>query len=168
MNSSQVWVEIDRTAYGHNIHELKHITRAGAQLMAVVKANGYGHGAVEISRTALKSGAEWLGVARLHEALDLRQAGIEAPILIFGATPADQTDQLLTHDLTQTVFSVSMASDYSDRARAQGKTLRVHCFLGGAPRGSNENFMFSNVFQSPMPNTFSFPGFGERVRAIQL
>ena len=126
MNSSQVWVEIDRAAYGHNIHELKHITRAGAQLMAVVKANGYGHGAVEVSRTALESGADWLGVARLHEALDLRQAGIEAPILIFGATPPDETALLLDHELTQAVFSPTMAKALAEQAKSLGRRLRVH------------------------------------------
>lgn len=126
MNQLQVWAEIDLAAYGHNIRALRQVIRSGAQLMAVVKANGYGHGAIEVSRIALESGADWLGVARLHEALELRGAGIEAPILIFGATPADQTDLLLAHDLTQTVFSPSMASAFSERALAQDKKLRVH------------------------------------------
>jgi alanine racemase len=66
VNESQVWVEIDLAAYGHNVRALKQIAPPGAQLMAVVKANGYGHGAVELSRVALYSGASWLGVARLH------------------------------------------------------------------------------------------------------
>jgi len=126
VNQLQVWAEIDLAAYGHNIRALRQVIRSGAQLMAVVKANGYGHGAIEVSRIALESGADWLGVARLHEALELRDAGIEAPTLIFGATPADQTDLLLAHDLTQTVFSPSMASAFSERALAQDKKLRVH------------------------------------------
>jgi alanine racemase len=126
VNPREVWAEIDLVAYGHNIRALGHVIRSGAQLMAVVKANGYGHGAIEVSRIALRSGADWLGVARLHEALELRGAGIEAPTLIFGATPADQTDLLLARDLTQTVFSPSMASAFSEQALAQGKKLRVH------------------------------------------
>jgi alanine racemase len=122
----QVWADIDLAAYGHNIRGLKQIASPGAQLMAVVKANGYGHGAVEVSRVAIDSGATWLGVARLHEAVELRGAGIEAPILIFGATPPEMAEHLLVHNLTQAVFSTSTARAFSDRAQTLGRTLRVH------------------------------------------
>jgi alanine racemase len=84
------WAEIDLEAYAHNIRELKRVTRPPARLMAVVKANGYGHGALEVAREALQNGAQYLGVARINEAVPLRQAGLEAPILIFGYSPSRQ------------------------------------------------------------------------------
>jgi alanine racemase len=119
------WAEIDLNAYAHNIKALRRVTRPGARLMAVVKANGYGHGAVEVARTALQNGAESLGVARLHEAVELREAGLEAPILIFGYSPPDSAETLINYDLTQTVYSPSTAEELSDQAARKGK-IKIH------------------------------------------
>ena len=71
MEKHLTWAEIDLSAYAHNIRELRRITQPDAKLMAVVKANGYGHGGGEVARIALQNGAECLGVARLHEAVEL-------------------------------------------------------------------------------------------------
>jgi alanine racemase len=120
------WAEIDLAAYRHNIAELRRITRPEARFMAVVKANGYGHGAAEVSKAALESGADCLGVARLHEALELRDAGVESPILIFGHTPPEAVGTLLDHDLTQAVFTQESAEALATKAAAKGKDLRVH------------------------------------------
>jgi alanine racemase len=119
------WAEIDLSAYAHNIKELRRVTQSGARLMAVVKANGYGHGAVEVARTALQNGAESLGVARLHEAVELREAGLEAPILIFGYSPPDSAETLINYDLTQTVYSPATAEALSDQAARKGK-IKIH------------------------------------------
>jgi len=119
------WAEIDLNAYAHNIKELRRVTRPGARLMAVVKANGYGHGAVEVARTALQNGAESLGVARLHEAVELREAGLEAPILIFGYSSPDSAETLINYDLTQTVYSPATAEELSDQAARKGK-IKIH------------------------------------------
>ncbi len=126
MNNHLTWAEIDLTAYAHNITELKRITRSGARLMAVVKANGYGHGAVEVAEEALKNGAEYLGVARINEAVQLRTAGLDAPILIFGYTPPDLAGTLIEYGLTQTVYSFSAAKRLSEYARQQGTKICVH------------------------------------------
>jgi alanine racemase len=120
------WAEIDLAAYRHNIAELRRITRPEARFMAVVKANGYGHGAAEVSKVALESGADCLGVARLHEAIELRDAGIESPILIFGLTPPEAVGTLLDHDLTQAVFTYESAESLAREAAAKGKDLRAH------------------------------------------
>jgi alanine racemase len=120
------WAEIDLNAYAHNIRELKRITQPPARLMAVVKANGYGHGAVEVAREALQHGAQYLGVARINEALPLRQAGIEAPILIFGYSPPDLAPLLIDYELTQTVYSLSTASALSEQATRKGKKINIH------------------------------------------
>jgi alanine racemase len=126
LNKHLTWAQIDLSAYAHNITELKRITRKGARLMAVVKANGYGHGAIEVAGEALKNGAEYLGVARINEAVQLRTAGLDAPILIFGYTPPDQADTLIKYDLTQTVYSFSIANTLSEYALQKGTKICVH------------------------------------------
>jgi alanine racemase len=126
LNKHLTWAEIDLNAYAHNITELKRITRKGARLMAVVKANGYGHGAIEVARKALENGAQYLGVARINEAVQLRTAGLDAPILIFGYTPPDLTETLIRYDLTQTVYSIAAANTLSGIAGRQGKKIKVH------------------------------------------
>ncbi len=120
------WAEIDLNAYAHNIKELRRITQPDAMLMVVLKANGYGHGAAEVAREALQHGAAWLGVARINEAVDLREAGLEAPILILGYTPADFARQLIEFDLTQTVYDYANAESISSQALKLGKKISAH------------------------------------------
>lgn len=126
MDNPLTRADIDLDAYAHNIRELRRITRSQARLMAVVKANGYGHGAVEVARTALSNGSEYLGVARLNEAVPLRQAGLGAPILIFGYSSPDLAPLLIKYELTQTVYSLSTARILSEHAIRQGKKINVH------------------------------------------
>ena len=92
----------------------------------MVKANAYGHGSVAVARAALQSGADFLGVARLDEALALRAAGLAAPTLVLGYTPPERAAELLANDLTQTVFSPEAARLLSATAVQKGRTLRVH------------------------------------------
>jgi alanine racemase len=120
------WAEINLNAYAHNIRELRRVTRPTARLMAVVKANGYGHGSVEVSREALQNGAQYLGVARINEAIPLREAGLDVPILIFGYTPPDLAPFLIDYELTQTIYSLSTASALSEQATRKGKKINVH------------------------------------------
>ena len=126
MDTPLTWAEIDLNAYAHNIRELRRITRPEARLMAVVKANGYGHGAAAVARTAMHNGAECLGVARLHEAVDLRKAGLEAPILIFGYTPPDSAQTLMDYELTQSVYALQTARALSGQAARRGKKIKIH------------------------------------------
>ncbi|MEJ2040433.1 MAG: alanine racemase [Desulfosarcinaceae bacterium] len=126
MNEHLIRAEIDLGALAHNVEQLRRITRPEARLLVAVKANGYGHGACEVARTALQSGADWLGVARLDEALALRRQGISGPILILGPTPAEAVRLLLDHSLTASVFTMENARQLARGAQAAGKTLRVH------------------------------------------
>jgi alanine racemase len=121
-----IWAEIDLAAVAENTRALRRHTIPRAQVMAVVKADGYGHGAVPVARTALANGAGWLGVARCGEGVRLREAGIGAPILVFGYTPPDAAEELLEFDLRQAVHSVETAAAYSALAARRGKRLRVH------------------------------------------
>ncbi len=126
MNEQLTWAEIDLNAYAHNIRELKRITQPKARLMAVVKANGYGHGAIEVARTALQNGADSLGVARMHEAVELREAGLEAPILIFSYSPPDSAQTLIDYELTQTVYSPATAEALAGQAARIGEKIKIH------------------------------------------
>ncbi len=120
------WVEIDLRAIGRNVRSMAELVGPGVELMAVLKADGYGHGAVKVAHTALHNGATWLGVACLGEALALRQAGIDAPILILGFTPPWQARDAVLHDIATTVFSTEVAAALSRAAADLHRTARVH------------------------------------------
>jgi alanine racemase len=121
-----IWAEVDLGAIAGNVRELRRVTDPRAKVMAVVKADGYGHGAVEVARTALANGAEWLGVARLHEAVRLREAGLAAPLLVLGYTPPEDAGRLVEFDLRQSVYSLAAAEAYSAAAGRRGGRIRVH------------------------------------------
>jgi alanine racemase len=116
-------VEIDLEAIRGNVRVLK---PAGAELMAVVKANGYGHGDVPVARAAIEAGASWLGVALVEEGIRLREAGIDAPILLLSEFPKDSEKDLLASDLTPTVYSAEKAAALADAGRSTGREVRVH------------------------------------------
>ena len=126
MDASLVWAQIDLKAIAHNVGELRRITQPEARLMAVVKANGYGHGAIEVAQCALKNGAATLGVARIEEGIRIREAGIQAPILIFGYTLPERTADLLEYDLTQTVYTYASARVLSQTATSLKKKIKIH------------------------------------------
>lgn len=126
MKHSCAWAEIDLAAYRHNIESLKRLLAPEVPLMAVVKADGYGHGAVAVSEAALTAGAEWLGVARPEEAQALRREGLGTPILVFGALEAHQVVPMAADNIVATVFSRSQAESLSASATADGQVLRVH------------------------------------------
>jgi alanine racemase len=120
------WAEIDLSAIAHNVEQIKKITAASAKICAVVKADAYGHGAIAVARTALQAGADQLAVAIVNEAVDLRRAGFQVPILVLGHTPAYQAALVVGHDITQTVFSIEAAQALSRIAVSAGKTAKVH------------------------------------------
>ncbi|MBX6377101.1 MAG: alanine racemase [Clostridia bacterium] len=120
------WVEVDLDAVEHNARLLKARVGPNVALMAVVKADGYGHGAVPVAAAAVAGGATWLGVAMPEEGLALREAGIDAPILILGWTPPEQAELAIAYDLTQTVFSAETAEVAAAAARSVGRPARVH------------------------------------------
>jgi len=114
--------------YHHNlIHNLKLIKEAvtPARVMAVVKANAYGHGSVEVARTVLANGADWLGVAIPEEGIELRQAGINAPILVFGAQPVGRFRLFLEHDLDLTLAHKEQIKPLQSLCRQTGKKARI-------------------------------------------
>jgi alanine racemase len=121
-----IWAEIDLNAIAANVRELRRVTRPEARLLVAVKANAYGHGLLEVARQALETGADALGVARMPEGLALRDAGIDAPVLVFGFTPPSDVEALVRHDLIQTVYTLDTARAYAERIGKSGGRLKVH------------------------------------------
>ena len=126
MDSPLVWAEVNLEAIAHNVSELRGITNPKARLMAVVKANAYGHGMIEVARRALENGADSMGVARIEEGIELRKAGFNESVLIFGYTPPALAHKLIGFDLTQTVWSYNTAKALSDIAVSSNKKIKVH------------------------------------------
>jgi len=121
-----IWSEINLDALAYNVQQLRSVTNPQAELMAIVKANAYGHGAEQTSRIALACGATQLGVARVSEGLELREAGIDAPILVLGYTAPEEYHLLLEYNLIQTVYNNEIARELSALASQFNKKALVH------------------------------------------
>jgi alanine racemase len=120
------WVEIDAGAIANNIRLIRERLGPDVELMAVVKADAYGHGAVQSSQTALLNGASYLAVGNLAEALELRGAGISAPMLIMNFVPVHGVQLAIYNNLTLTVYDLESARAYERIARDSGARLKVH------------------------------------------
>lgn len=120
----RTWSEIDLSAIEHNYQIISQIT--SAKIMPIIKADAYGHGAVELAKLYEKLGAFYFGVSSLDEAMQLRHGGITLPILILGYTPPSQTEILLKYKITQTVYELGMADAFSKEAKSLGQKLLVH------------------------------------------
>ena len=119
------WVEINLEAIANNVRLLKEIATP-AKVMAILKADAYGHGMVKIARTVLNNGIGWLAVATLGEALTLRQAGIETPILVLSYMPAWQAHKAVAHNVSATIFTEELARAFSRAAVELNQTALVH------------------------------------------
>ncbi len=126
LSARPAWVEINLDHIAHNISQFKVVAGSETEIMAVVKADGYGHGAAAVALAALGAGASSLAVAFVEEGVDLRRAGITAPILLLGYTDPLQFSSLIDYNLTPTVFGYDTALQYSALAEAKGVTLPIH------------------------------------------
>jgi alanine racemase len=129
LQRDRAWVEIDIAALGHNVKQLRRILAPTTALMAVVKADAYGHGATLVAQTVLQAGASWLGVATIPEGVELREAGIEAPILILGATNTPEEVRAIAQwQLQPTLCTPKQALVFSETLTAIAPTspLPVH------------------------------------------
>jgi alanine racemase len=120
------WAEVDLGAIAHNISALKALTAPGTLFMAVVKADGYGHGAVEVARAAISAGADRLGVATVAEGMELRGAGIGAPVQILSEPPHTTVSTLVEFELTPTLFNRAFAVALSRAASLAQTTVPFH------------------------------------------
>lgn len=130
MRCDRAWVEIDLSALTHNVRQIERLKKPKTDLMAVIKADAYGHGAVTVAQTVLRAGANWLGVATIPEGIELREAGITAPILILGATyTPDQIRAMAKWQLQPTLCSPKQALVFSETLRASERAVPVHVKL---------------------------------------
>jgi alanine racemase len=120
------WLEVDLEAIAHNVRRVVGMVGDEVSVLAILKADGYGHGALRVARTALNNGATYLGVASINEGAALRRAGITAPILVLGFTPAWQARDLVLNDLSATVFGQEVAQALSRAAQELNSRVRVH------------------------------------------
>ena len=122
----RTWAEVSLDNISHNYRAIRAALPEGCRFLGVVKADAYGHGAVAVARLLESEGADYLAVSCLDEAMELRSAGITMPLLILGHTPSEYTETLIDNDITQTVSCLAKAQEFSARAAALGRQLRIH------------------------------------------
>ncbi len=125
----RTWAEVSLENIRHNYAAIRAAIPAGCKFLGVVKANAYGHGALEVSRTLAECGADYLAVSCLDEAMELRDGGVTLPILILGHTPCEYTRMLIENNITQTITCLAKAQEFSAEAQRLGKELLVHIAL---------------------------------------
>lgn len=120
------WVEVSLDAIRKNVQAFKNHLKGNSQFLAVVKADGYGHGAIEVGKAALQAGADGLGVAILDEAMELRKAGIDAPILVLGYTKPEAVKEAVVHDITLTVYNEDVLKAAETACAELQKNVKIH------------------------------------------
>lgn len=153
------WAEIDLEAVKHNFMLTKELVGQDVSILSVVKADAYGHGAVEISRALVDAGTDMLGVAIVEEALELRDYGIEVPILLLGGIRPEEASVVVEHDLTPILFSIDVARELDDQALKVKKKASYHLKFDtgmtrlGVLKEESESFLdelvqFQNIIMS--------------------
>ena len=122
------WAEVNLDNLKHNIKQVRKAVKA-KEIMAAVKADAYGHGAVKVAKVLLENGADRLAVAMVREAIELRKANIIAPILVLGHTQEEVVDDVVEYDIETTVISYSYAETLSKEAVKRNKTAKIHVKL---------------------------------------
>ncbi len=126
----RVQARVNLDAIRHNLQEIRRNIVPGTRLMVIIKADAYGHGAVPLAKAIGDSDQiDAYGVAIIEEAVELREAGINKPVLILGFTPKEQYDLVVAYDVEQTIFQYDMAKALSEEANRQGKTAKIHIKL---------------------------------------
>ena len=139
------WVEVDLDNFIGNLKEIKRLIGPHVDFMQVVKADAYGHGAIEISHVALKNGARMLGVANADEGIQLRVGGIEAPIVILGPSTEAEIEEIIKYNLTPSVSDLTFVRKLQKKAKKSGRTLSLHIEVDtGMGRGGT---MHNEAFQ---------------------
>ncbi|MBE7044412.1 MAG: alanine racemase [Ruminococcaceae bacterium] len=123
---TRTWAEINLDALSENIRAIRNLVKKSTKILAVVKADAYGHGVLESAKTLLENGADYLGVASLDEGIQLRRHGISAPILILGAIEKHCAETVVCEDLIPAVFDSEMARAISEAAQRIGTLAKIH------------------------------------------
>ena len=124
-----VWAEVSLKNIAHNMNEIRKFVPSHVKIMGIVKADAFAHGAIEISKTILKSGANNLGVATIDEAIVLRENGITADIMLIAAVLKTRLCDVVKYDLTPTISNLDMAKALSEEAKQAGKTAKIEILI---------------------------------------
>ena len=122
----RTWAEVDFDKLAHNYHALRGLAPAGTKYLGLVKADAYGHGAVPVAKKLEELGADYLGVACLDEAIEVREAGVKTPILILGCTSSIYAAELVKYNITQACYDLEYAKELSAGAQKAGGIITVH------------------------------------------
>mgnify|MGYP001851225703 FL=1 len=122
------YAEVSLKAIGHNIAQVKKRLRPGVKLLAVIKADAYGHGAVRVGKY-LEDQVDYFAVATAEEAMELREQGIRLPVLVLGYISPEQYGEILDYDITQTVYSLEIAEKLSEASVKAGCRTKIHAAL---------------------------------------
>ncbi len=126
MNKTRAWIEVDLTKMAHNVEEIRKLIPSTNKIMAIVKANAYGHGDVVVSQELEKLGVDFFGVSSVDEGIHLRENGIKGKILILGYTSPQCFSYLLEYDLIQAIFSYEYASKLNEFAQEHNAMIKGH------------------------------------------
>lgn len=157
----RTWAEIDLDALAHNYRQVRAATDPKAKVCCVVKADGYGHGALRVAAELQSLDADWFAVSNLEEALQLRRGGIHKPLLVLGFTPPEEAAALANEDISQCVYSTDYAEKLSLCACAVGVQVKVHAKIDTGM--SRLGFYFQDIFRDEeaiqeVINACSLPG----------
>jgi len=122
----RTWAQINLDAIANNYNIIKDIASKHCKIMAVIKADGYGHGALPVAFELKEHGADYFAVSNIEEAIALRNGGINDNILILGYTPCENADKIIKYSLTQTVFSLKYAKKLADFAKKDSAVIKAH------------------------------------------
>lgn len=123
---NRAWAQVNLDAITHNLKEIRRITNKNAEICGVVKADAYGHGFLEVSKTLIRNGVTYLAVSMLDEAIQLREQNITTPILILSYTDPVRCDEIVLNNVTQTVFSYDLAKALSMSAQRLNRNVKIH------------------------------------------
>lgn len=139
----RTWAKIDLDAIEHNYNEIRNHVSPESEIMCVIKADGYGHGAIFLAREYERLGVKRFAVSNIEEAMQLREHGIKSPILILGFTPADLAKVLADNNISQAVLSEEYAEELSKYAQRDSVTVKAHIALDTGM--SRIGFMYQNI-----------------------
>ena len=122
----RTWVEVSLDALRHNYNEIKNTLSPGCDIIAVVKADAYGHGVENTVREFSECGCRWFAVSNLEEAMQVRSANADCSILILGYTPAEYAAALAVNNISQAVFNIEYARSLSEKAVESGVQVSIH------------------------------------------
>jgi len=149
------WVEVNLDSIRHNLGEIQRIVGNSCQIMAIVKADAYGHGAVEVAKTVVDTGVQRLGVASLNEVIQLREAGINCPILNLGTIRIEDVGDCVHYSITPSIFLWEQAVAFSEIASSRNFSIKIHVKIdtGMARLG----VLYTNAFEF-IKKVHSLPG----------